>query len=426
MFSFFKKKKTNVNLSKAHLLYKPSNAKKKIEISARTDDIKSFFYVMLRKHRNTVCSPSIFYNTSSMGNGGTVRISRTWNVSTNISKLRFDKCLNSNKRFIAIFLQLPGHANALIYDKKNGELEWFEPHGEIYTHNNIVQKVVNLFNEKFGLPITEIISSHSCPRPGGVQGLEVQNKKFVNQILVEFGDPINGLCFYWTVWYLDMKFSNPNLDSRAVLNKFIKEKKINFYTFIRDYIILKRSINRKLNYRNVRRQLLKNYPISVSLSNIKNVIDKSNLSTIKTNSDVMKLLEKTKLNVGNNKYKINININDSESWRLYQTFITYLTFKLKGQNINIKNVYKNSSNNINFWKERFYNLNNAMISNKLQNKVPNINELTNIRNFTKKDLIKIIKKNNPTANVENKTKMELIEIILNKKNVLFSKKYLKN
>ena len=228
MFSFFKKKKPNVNLSKANLLYKPSNAKKKIELSAKADEIKSFFYVMLRKHRNTVCSPSIFYNASNIGSG-TVRVSRTWNVSTNISKLRFDKCLNSDKRFIAIFLQLPGHANALIYDKKNGELEWFEPHGEIYTHNNIVQKVVNLFNEKFGLPITEIISSHSCPRMGGVQGLEKENRKFVNQILVEYGgDPIQGLCFYWTVWYLDMKFSNPNLDSRAVLNKFIKEKKINF------------------------------------------------------------------------------------------------------------------------------------------------------------------------------------------------------
>lgn len=422
--------------ARANLLSKPVNVKKKIIVSGSSDQLINYFFILLNRHRKTVCSPSIFGSSMNLSDKS-IKVRRDGSVYTNITKTQMQTCMNSKKRYILIFVELPGHANAIIYDKQKNELEWFEPHGLVYEW--AIPNVLKLLNEKFGLSVEDVISSHSCPRPSGIQMLEKKNKEFLNQVLVEYANmfnksagvkPIKGLCFYWTLWYLDMKFSNPTMNSRAVLNKMIKNQKQNFYEFIRDYVIAQRSIQLGTTAQNIKEQLLKKYT-STTISNIKKVVDAVNISNIKTVSDVKKLMRQTGLSIGEMTNSINININHKKDWKLYHTFIDYLSSKLRGLKVDIGQLYKKAPTTYNRWQERMINLNNALIINKLNNKnIPKINNLKNLSSYTKLDLAKILAYNNVLSRPPNPfetyemnvnsflqyNKSELQNIILGKKN----------
>lgn len=175
---------------------------------------------------------------------------------------------NTNDRFIFIFLTLStgvhadwrGHQNVLIYDVEKKELERFEPHGggssiltwcediEQYKTN---QLVLQLHNE----PCTEdsidnaivkhlkpIIGFETyyppisfCPKIG------FQSKTSLEKQGVDPG----GFCFYWSIYYIDLRLSFPNKTRTQVIedamesieDMFDVHEWEDFGSFIRSYAI---------------------------------------------------------------------------------------------------------------------------------------------------------------------------------------------
>lgn len=155
----------------------------------------------------------------------------------------FRKCmLNPDKRFIiipvGIELREGSHANYLIYDIKNNEIERFEPHGfgTPLRFNYNPTMFDNILETRF----MEIVSDIKYIRPTdylpkiGFQLFDIyeRNKK-------KIGDP-GGFCALWVIWYVDMRLSYPEIDRGSLVNKMIKtikKQNISFKNLIRNYAI---------------------------------------------------------------------------------------------------------------------------------------------------------------------------------------------
>lgn len=171
-------------------------------------------------------------------------------------KLLFKKCLNSDKiRFIILKLTLivslnGTHANIIIFDKKTGIMERFEPYGNIpyldaknmdILFENIFITYVDSYLFDHDLKF-QYINSNAGINSVGFQtlsnDLSPSNKKS--------GDPV-GYCLAWTLWYLEMRIANPDIhphDLTQKLTTFIatpsKSIKLEigeklFIDYIRDY-----------------------------------------------------------------------------------------------------------------------------------------------------------------------------------------------
>jgi ankyrin repeat protein len=157
------------------------------------------------------------------------------------------KCLLSNNiRFIIIKLTLitgtnSTHANVILYDKLNNTLERFEPYGTIpYLDFN----ELNLFIEKFGREnINEDLKFYNPTDILGNIGLQTISNDG-EQIVKNLGDPA-GFCLAWTLWYLEMRFNNPDVEPKLlikdVVNNITDNSDINkdklFIKFIRNYAV---------------------------------------------------------------------------------------------------------------------------------------------------------------------------------------------
>ena len=168
------------------------------------------------------------------------------------SELEFylQKCLLSNKiRYIYLKLTLiPSnsgtHANIMIYDKKTGILERFEPYGNVPYLD--VEKLDSFLENKLGTIFERFNSTFKYLSPKfsiksvGYQVLsndsDNTNKKM--------GDPF-GYCLAWTLWYLEMRIHNPDLSPKKLVEKsmniIISDNSHNnksdnkFINFIRNY-----------------------------------------------------------------------------------------------------------------------------------------------------------------------------------------------
>lgn len=152
----------------------------------------------------------------------------------------FKNCLKKNIRFIIIPLGISNrdsaHANYLIYDHQNKEVERFEPHGSSaprgmnYNPSLLDEILKNKFktidqNIKYIRPIDYL------PKIG-FQSLDVYetgNKKI--------GDPL-GFCALWCIWYADMRltysdFTRNNLVKILIDN--LRKSNISFRNMIRNY-----------------------------------------------------------------------------------------------------------------------------------------------------------------------------------------------
>jgi len=365
---------------------------------------------------NGVCSPLLFnLNHGSIylseNNGLTTSLNPSGN-SNNIIAKNFEKCMKSQARFIFVDLSLPGHANALIYDKVKNELEWFEPHGYTYRGTgdgpgpNANAKILSYARNTLKLPVRTVIHSHSPSCQRGVMCLEGDNKRALgefNTIENEGG----GLCFAWTLWYLDMKFSNPNSNSRQILHNMISKKNTDFRKFITKYIMNRQSL---LSYKQRHVNVKSNSAMEKlssqfhteklpTLSNIKKVVDGANLPQLRKISDVKKLLSDAGFNhtrLFNNSGKIDFKL--STEWRLYHTFIDYLISRIMGKRGDIHKLYKNSKQKEgNWWQYRMSDIQNVLLINKIvtNNQIPRVSNLTNtLIPYTKRDLEKILAYNN--------------------------------
>ena len=163
------------------------------------------------------------------------------------------KCLNSNQiRFIFFKLTLIAssngtHANIIIFDKKTGILERFEPYGEIpylepdNLDNMIKEKIGKFLNNYLKSKNMELIYYSQKDLFTGVSFQIISND--TNSKVKKLGDPV-GFCLAWTFWYLEMRIKNEDTDPKALIAKSLNKIKENdrleyrnqlFIDFIRNY-----------------------------------------------------------------------------------------------------------------------------------------------------------------------------------------------
>ena len=127
----------------------------------------------------------------------------------------FKKCIKKGKRFIILHLGLPQHANCLIYDTQLKELERYEPHGSVNygkENANIDRQIRELFisgkNPIIGKDVRYFTPpDYNCHL--GFQALPAKHSE---------GDP-GGFCHWWTVYYMDLRLSNPDMNRATLLRK---------------------------------------------------------------------------------------------------------------------------------------------------------------------------------------------------------------
>lgn len=146
---------------------------------------------------------------------------------------------NNKHRFIFMRLSLVvntnlNHANVIIYDKKLGTVERFDPYGNVpYIINTGMDKFFESHFKKIIDPNIIYIGPSDYMDNVGFQVISdegnIQNKKF--------GDPA-GYCLAWTYWYIETRMNNQNVDIKTLYTKSIKKinnTKLSFMEYIRNY-----------------------------------------------------------------------------------------------------------------------------------------------------------------------------------------------
>ena len=148
--------------------------------------------------------------------------------------IKLSECIEKNPDSIVIPLYIKksdgGHANILIYRKKDNVIEHFEPHGsKIITrdpqNNQLIETQLNLFiamlNEQLKKnnkpPVNLIPSNTVCPYIYGLQGLE--EKASQKKSALEGG----GYCAAWSMFFTELVLKNPTIPSDELLNIIINK-----------------------------------------------------------------------------------------------------------------------------------------------------------------------------------------------------------
>ena len=170
--------------------------------------------------------------------------------------------INKNVRFFGIPIGIElntnnsiyGHANFLLFDFDNMQVERFEPHGaeppygldyNAHLLDNLLENKINSFKLGF-----KYISPYSYLPKIGFQIKEIYELKSDY-----IGDP-NGFCAAWCIWWIDIRIGNPdininklvNLLSKEIINEEYSYKKLirnysHFITELRDKLLTKAGIN---------------------------------------------------------------------------------------------------------------------------------------------------------------------------------------
>lgn len=154
----------------------------------------------------------------------------------------FKKCITKkDKRFVIIPLGIElrhgSHANYLLYDKNNNEIERFEPNGSnppngFNYHPILLDNILELRFKEINNDIIYIRPENYLPKIG-FQLLDIyeSNKK-------KIGDP--GFCGLWSIWYIDMRLTYKDLPRNKLVKQMIqtiREQNISFKNLIRNYSI---------------------------------------------------------------------------------------------------------------------------------------------------------------------------------------------
>ena len=196
-----------------------------------------------------------------------------YNKHLRVVSKQLSDCINKNPDSIIIPLylkqtQTAGHANLLIYRKKDNCIEHFEPHGSEYlgsAERNIIKIQLNNFIDLLNnylktnnKPLITLISSNIvCPYIYGLQALEEQSTLPSNS---------PGYCAAWSMFFTELTLKNPTIPSdellNIIINKFEKEPEKQ-----RDYLR-----NIILGYVNIIHQKIEKY--FYFLTGSKNTVDK--------------------------------------------------------------------------------------------------------------------------------------------------------
>lgn len=222
-----------------------------------TLDILIGLIFLLQKHNNKTCSVLVenyesniileqYYKSLGIHNQKThyLNFEIVWSYYKLFFPSHFDdnikKCETIGGFIIiplAIELHNGNHANYIIYDIDKKQVERFEPNGAENPHglnynmlflDNLLEKKFKTINEN----IVYVRPTDYLPKIG-FQFLEIAEKHKYKKI----GDP-GGFCAAWTVWYVDMRLTNPEIPRKILVQQIIlKIKKFNysFKNIIRNY-----------------------------------------------------------------------------------------------------------------------------------------------------------------------------------------------
>lgn len=159
---------------------------------------------------------------------------------------------NPNIRFIMFKLTLiPSshgtHANIILFDKKTGIMDRFDPYGYVPLLEsdkmdnflkNKFKDILDWYVKKNKLEFT-YLSPKDFMGSTSFQSISDDSKSIVKKL----GDPI-GYCLAWVFWYVEMRMNNPDMHSKELISSSIenivennKSDKSNniFIDFIRNY-----------------------------------------------------------------------------------------------------------------------------------------------------------------------------------------------
>lgn len=221
-----------------------------------TLDVLSGLIYLLKKHPKT-CSPfstgfatnremcnyykkiGIITKTScEFLNFSIVWINKTIFIADDFDT-QFNKCKNQQNnttRFIIIPLGIEldhaAHANYLIYDIINNEIERFEPYGSQPPHNfDYKPKLLDNALRKVFSSAKYIEPQHYMTKIGFQYFDTLEFKQRLPT------DP-EGFCALWSVWYTDMRLSYHDVNRKSLIRKMtksIREQKLSFKKLIRNY-----------------------------------------------------------------------------------------------------------------------------------------------------------------------------------------------
>lgn len=152
--------------------------------------------------------------------------------------------INKNVRFFVIPIGIElntnnymyAHANFLLFDFNNMQVERFEPHGADHPHGldynvNLLDNLLENKINSFKLGFKYISPSDYLPKIG------FQVKEIYELKSDYIGDP-NGFCAAWCIWWIDIRIGNPEIEISKLVNLLSKEiinEEYSYKKLIRNY-----------------------------------------------------------------------------------------------------------------------------------------------------------------------------------------------
>ena len=167
---------------------------------------------------------------------------------TTLKKTLINFIKDDSKRYliipIGIELSNGAHANIILYDKINKSIERYEPYGKDwpsgfnYNPISLDHNLKNLFNNLLNTNNPNLITftyyePSTYEQKIGLQTLDINEYNRGKSI----GDP-TGFCSAWSLWYVEMRVVNHNIDKKDLIPKLIlhiRNKRIYFRSIIRSY-----------------------------------------------------------------------------------------------------------------------------------------------------------------------------------------------
>ena len=166
------------------------------------------------------------------------------------------ECITNSERLAIIPLELHvkgrgAHMNTLVFDKKTGEMERFDPNGQTTSDQFHPRLLDTQLQKFFTIVLKPILDQYNhpeikffsppdfCPKIG-VQMVEAATRQVM-------GVPITkGFCSVWSFVYANFRLKYPERD-RKVIAEFLKgDSRGNLYRYVENIILMLMEISEKL------------------------------------------------------------------------------------------------------------------------------------------------------------------------------------
>ena len=211
------------------------------------NDMLMSYIFLLEKHKHKLCI-AVGDKQKLKTEIDPTYIGLVYELEKSGNKLVYNAGLSDLKKFIKeckhkyfiipLSMEYPNsgaHFNLLVGDTKRGVIERFEPYGSVI--NEKVHKNFDIDFEKF-LKENELDYEYSLPKDfmPKLAFQELEETQIDDQVASMRRDDYRGYCGMWSIWFIDLKMSNPDETSKSLLAKSLKKmKKRNFRKFIRNY-----------------------------------------------------------------------------------------------------------------------------------------------------------------------------------------------